>query len=169
MERLKTRPPALTVRVVFFDLEEVGLLGSKAYFARTANEPRPAYAANLDIFSYGDAFFITASNAVGPLTAKFQKAAADSGLDIRMSSPAQYPDSDHQSMIAAGIETLGIGLIDKAEVDPVLAIVGGGAPQGPPPRVLTIIHTARDTMEVFRAEDVEKGAVAIERFVRSLD
>jgi Zn-dependent M28 family amino/carboxypeptidase len=66
MERLKTRPAALTARVVFFDLEEVGLLGSKAYFARTANEPRPAYAANLDIFAYGDAFFITASDAGGP-------------------------------------------------------------------------------------------------------
>ena len=72
-------------------------------------------------------------------------------------------------MVAAGIETLGIGLIDKAEVDPVLAFVGRGARQGPPPRVLTISHTARDTMEVFRAEDVEKGAAAIERFVRSLE
>jgi Zn-dependent M28 family amino/carboxypeptidase len=125
LEKLKTQPAALTVRVVFFDLEELGLLGSKAYFARTANLSKPAYAVNLDIFGYGDAFFITTPNAAGPLAAKFQQAATDSGLGIRVSPPSQYPSSDHSSMMEAGIETLGIALIDGAEVDAVLAAERG--------------------------------------------
>ena len=169
MEKLKTQPASLTERVVFFDLEELGLLGSKAYFARTANEPKPAFAVNLDIFGYGDSFFITTPNPSGPLAARLQQAATDSGLPVRVVPPAQYPGSDHQSMIAAGIETIGLALIDATEVESVLGMARGGRPQGGPPRVLTIMHTARDTMDVLRLADVTKGADALERLVRALN
>jgi Zn-dependent M28 family amino/carboxypeptidase len=168
LENLKARPAALTVRAVFFDLEELGLLGSKAYFSRTANSPKPAYAMNLDIFGYGDSFFITTSNETGAFAQQFQQAATGSGLGIRMSPPAQYPSSDHKSMIEAGIETLGIGLIDGSEVDSVLAAERGQT-QTPLPRVLTIIHTARDTMDVLRLPDVTRGANAVELFIRTLN
>jgi aminopeptidase S len=169
IKSLKARPPSLTVRVVFFDLEELGLLGSKAYFARTANQPKPAYAVNLDIFGYGDSFFITTANPAGPLKSKFQQVASEAGLRVRVSPPAQYPGSDHRSMIEAGIETLGIALIDGTEVDSVLNMVRGAPTQAAPPRILTIIHTASDTMDVLRLTDVAKGAEAVERFVRTLN
>ena len=44
-----------TLQFVFFDQEELGLLGSRAYFATKTN--RPAYAVNLDVFAYGDSLF----------------------------------------------------------------------------------------------------------------
>jgi len=169
LESLKARPAALTVRVVFFDLEESGLIGSRAYFARGGNEPKPAYAVNLDIFGYGDSFFVASPNPAGTLTTKFQQAAGESNLAVRVSQPAQYPSSDHVSMIQVGIETLGIALIDGAEVDSVLGMVRGGQTPGAPPRVLTIIHTARDTMDILRPADVAKGAATLERFVRTLN
>ena len=46
-----------TLQFVFFDQEERGLLGSRAYFATKTN--RPAYAVNLDVFAYGEALFAT--------------------------------------------------------------------------------------------------------------
>ena len=55
-------------------------------------------------------------------------------------------------------------LIDGAEIDAVMA---GG--QGPPPRVLTIIHTPKDAIDVLNVAEVEKGTQAIERLVRLVD
>jgi Zn-dependent M28 family amino/carboxypeptidase len=169
LQNLRARPASLTVRVVFFDLEELGLLGSKAYFAKTANEPPPAYAVNLDVFGYGDSFFIATANPTGSLATKLQQSASEAGLRVRPIPPDQYPGSDHISMIAAGIETVGISLLDAAEVEAVLGLVRGGPPPAAPPRVFTIIHTARDTMDVLRLADVTKGSDTVERFVRALN
>jgi hypothetical protein len=69
-------------------------------------------------------------------------------------------------MMSAGIETLGIALIDGKEVDTIL---GRGQPSDGPPKVLTIIHTSRDVLEVLNLQEIEKGAVALERFVRLVD
>lgn len=67
-------------------------------------------------------------------------------------------------MIAAGIETLGIALIDGAEVDGIMA--GGN---GPPPRVLTIIHTPKDAIDVLNVAEVARGTQAIEQLLRLVD
>jgi Zn-dependent M28 family amino/carboxypeptidase len=169
LEAFKARPLRnYTLRVAFFDLEETGLNGSQAFFepVRNGSKPAPAFAANLDIFGYGDTFFATSSAETGPLAKAFRQAATDSGLSVRFSPVAQYPASDHRNMMSAGIETLGIALIDGKEVDTIL---GRGQPSDGPPKVLTIIHTSRDVLEVLNLQEIEKGAVALERFVRLVD
>ena len=155
-----------TVQAVFFDLEEGGLDGSQAYFdlGRAELQPKPAFAINLDIFGYGNAFFATASPPDGRLARLLRSAAETGGIAVRFADAARYPLSDHHNMIAAGIETLGIALIDGAEVD---AIMAGGP--GPRPRVLTIIHTPKDAIDVLNAAEVEKGTQAIERLLRLVD
>jgi aminopeptidase S len=155
-----------TVRAVFFDLEEVGLDGSQAFFdlASAASQPKPAFAINLDIFGYGNSFFATASPPEGRLARSLSRAAQASGVAVRFADSAHYPLSDHHNMIAAGIETLGIALIDGAEVD---AIMSGG--QGPPPRVLTILHTPKDAIEVLNVAEVATGTLGIERLMRIVD
>jgi Zn-dependent M28 family amino/carboxypeptidase len=154
------------VRGVFFDLEEGGLGGSRAYLdtLRRSARQMPDLAVNLDIFGYGDSFFATASNALGPPASALKRAGADAGLAVQILPPAQYPSSDHNSMIAAGIDTLGIALIADAEIRALLSGAGGA-----PPRVLTIIHTANDTLDVLRVAEVEKGAAVLEQFLRLLD
>src|SRR4051812_32456956 len=62
-----------TATFVFFDREENGLAGSRAYFA--ANKDRPAYAVNLDVFAYGNEFFVTASKPDGALMRALRSAA----------------------------------------------------------------------------------------------
>jgi acetylornithine deacetylase/succinyl-diaminopimelate desuccinylase-like protein len=165
---LKSRPLRSTeVKVVFFDLEEGGLSGSRAYFdsLRAAGQPLPNYAVNLDIFGYGDSFFAVASNPTGKLLAALLSTGTQGSFPLRLAVPGQYPASDHVSMMAAGIETLGIALIDGKEADGIMNLRAATSP----PRILTLIHTPRDTMEAFRAEDVERGAAALERFIRLLD
>jgi len=161
--RLKSKPLDNSVRVVFFDLEELGLLGSISYFKSHAGSSRPAMAMNFDIFAYGDSFFVTPSNVDGPLLATFQQAASGLGFPVRALPMPQYPRSDHQAMAGAGIETLGVTLIDGAEID--LLTTPGAAP----PRILTMIHTNADTMAQIREQDMAKALPVLEKTIRLLD
>jgi hypothetical protein len=44
------------------------------------------------------------------------------GLPVRDVPPDRYRASDHQTMINAQIETLGLALVDKDDVDGILAM-----------------------------------------------
>jgi len=151
-----------TLTVVFFDREENGLLGSRNYFQTLDPKALPSMAINLDIFGYGDTLFITASKD-GPLRTALEKAASERALPLRSVPMAQYPPSDHQSMAFAGVETLGVALIDGAEIDSVL---GKG---GTLPRILTIIHSDGDTMSQVREKDIVAAIPILENTIRNLD
>jgi Zn-dependent M28 family amino/carboxypeptidase len=163
LDRLKAKPLNRTVRAVFFDLEEANLLGSRAYFEMLVASDLPEQAINLDVFAYGDTLFATASREDGPLLASLRQAASEAGLQIRSVPLSQYPSSDHQNMVQAGVETLGLALIDGTEID---SIVGRG---GGPPRILTIIHTPRDTIDQIREQDMARAVPVLERTIRLLD
>lgn len=168
LARLKARPlESYGITAVFFDLEEGGLSGSQAYFVPGDGKQLPAYALNLDIFGYGDAIFATSSNAQGTLASAMEQAASNLKFALRMTLPAEYPASDHRSMIGAGIETLGVALIDAREVDVVLNVLARRSTELPP--VLTIIHTPKDTIDAIRAEEVEKAIPVLEQTLRLLD
>ena len=153
-----------TLQVVFFDREENGLLGSRAYFAAGH---RPDYALNLDIFAYGDAIFATASNEAGLLLRSLRAAGEASGLPVRDVPRARYPGSDHQTMMNAGIETVGLALVDTADIDGILSI---GVPgPGKRPRVLTLIHTPNDTLAEVRPEQMTRGIALVQDLIRRVD
>jgi Zn-dependent M28 family amino/carboxypeptidase len=168
IDTFKSKPLSHTLQVVFFDLEEVGLRGSEAYFGATRNEARPARALNFDIFGYGDAIFATASKPEGALLGALQKAAAESKIPVRTVAPGQYPSSDHSNMIAAGIETIGFALIDGAEIDAVIDILVNRNQAATPP-ILRTIHSPRDTPAATRMDDVEKALPIVERTIRLID
>jgi Zn-dependent M28 family amino/carboxypeptidase len=163
MDALKSKPLASTVTVVFFDLEELGLLGSRSYFQTHAGSSLPALAMNFDIFGYGETFFVTPSKADGPLLASLQQAASELGFPVRSIPMAQYPSSDHRSMALAGIETLGVTLIDGADIDSVIL------PGPVRARILSMIHTDADTMDQIREQDMAKALPVLERTIRLLD
>jgi len=163
IERLKPQPAANTVTVVFFDLEELGLLGSRSYFQTHAGSALPAQAMNFDIFGYGETFFVTPSKADSPLLASLQQAASELGLPVRSIPMTQYPSSDHRSMALAGIETLGVTLIDGSEIDSVIS------PGPVRPKILSMIHTDADTMDQIREQDMAKALPVLERTIRLLD
>src|SRR5262249_12650623 len=152
--RFKAKPLAnYGLTAVFFDLEEGGLSGSQAYFAPGPDRQLPAYAIHLDIFGYGNSVFATPSHSWRSLVIALQPSATGLKLPVRLSTPAEYPASDHRTMIAAGIETLGIALIDGSEIDGVLNLLARRSTEVPP--ILRMIHTPKDTLEATRPEDVE--------------
>ena len=163
IERLKSKPLANTVTVVFFDLEELGLLGSRSYFQTHSGSALPAQAMNFDIFGYGETFFVTPSKLENTLMASLHQAATESGFAVRSIPITQYPSSDHRSMALAGIETLGVTLIDGTEIDSVIT------PGPARSRILSMIHTDADTMDQIREQDMAKALPVLERTVRLLD
>jgi hypothetical protein len=66
-------------------------------------------------------------------------------------------------MAAAGVETLGISLIDGMEIDSVIN------PGAVPPRILSMIHTDADTMDQVREKEMARAVPVIERSIRLLD
>jgi putative aminopeptidase FrvX len=170
IETFKSKPLASrTLEVVFFDLEEVGLRGSEAYFGATRSEPKPEQAINLDIFGYGNSLFATASTEDGPLIAAIRQAAAEAKIPVRLTAPTQYPSSDHANMIKAGIETVGLALIGADEIDGTIDILVNRKPNTPPPLVLTLIHSPRDTPAALRPEEMERAIPILEKAIRLLD
>jgi Zn-dependent M28 family amino/carboxypeptidase len=164
LSQFKSNPlQKYSIRGVFFDSEEKGLVGSQAYLASIREKGFPAEAINLDIFGYGDTLFATASSLNGPLAAALKQAAEGSSIAVRLIEPQRYPASDHRPMITVGIETLGIALIDGAEIDAILQ------PGASPARIMTIIHTTADAMDKIRPEDMEKAMPVIEKTIRRMD
>jgi aminopeptidase S len=163
IEKLKSNSLTNPVTVVFFDLEEFGLLGSRSYFQTHAGPTLPARAMNFDIFGYGETFFVTPSKADSPILASLQQAASEFGFAVRSIPMMQYPSSDHRSMALAGIETLGVTLIDGSEIDSVIS------PGSIRPKILSMIHTDADTMDQIREQDMAKALPVLERTIRLLD
>ncbi len=155
-----------TLQVVFFDREENGLFGSRAFFR---DGRRVDYAVNMDVFAYGDSIFATTSHPNGALL-KWLRTSGDAiGLPVRDVPRNSYPASDHITMMAAGIETLGVALVDMSDVDGILAIGEQGLKPGRGPRILRIIHTPDDTMAEVRADQVVRGIEVVERLIRTVD
>lgn len=156
-----------TLRVVFFDREENGLVGSRMHFSTPGH--RADYALNLDIFAYGDTIFATGSRPDGVLLRSLRAVGEATGLPVRDVPPARYPGSDHQTMINAQIETLGLALVDKADVDGILAMDGSKMTAGKGPRVLRIIHSPNDTMAEVRVDQMVRGVALVEQLIRRVD
>jgi hypothetical protein len=63
---------------------------------------------NLDVFAYGNEFFVTASKRDGALVRALRTAASADNMPVRDAPVDRYPGSDHRSMISAGLETVGV-------------------------------------------------------------
>ena len=157
-----------TLRVVFFDREEVGLVGSRMHFSTPGH--RADYAINLDVFAYGDTIFATGSRPDGVLLRSLRTVGEASGLPVRDVPPSRYPGSDHQTMISAQIETLGLALVDRADVDAIVAMDDvERLPLGKGPRILRIIHSPDDTMKEVKVDQMVRGLGLVEQLIRRVD
>jgi len=155
-----------TLQVVFFDREENGLFGSRAFFSGAR---RVDYAVNMDVFAYGDSIFATTSHPNGALLKSLRTSGDAIGVPVRDVPRNSYPASDHLTMMAAGIETLGVALVDMSDIDGILAIGAPDVKPGKGPRILRIIHTPDDTLAEVRADQMVRGVAVVERLIRTVD
>ena len=91
------------VAIAFWDLEEIGLLGAKAYVADGG--AKPALYVNFDVFGWGDTLWMMTPDAEGPLVADTAAAAAGNGLKLSAGRavPAHRSPALPQGRLAGGV------------------------------------------------------------------
>ncbi len=179
-ETLRDNPPARQVRVVFFDMEEVGLHGSAAFAA--ALDPADVVAmVNVDIVGYGGAVYFgpdgsrrEASPDAQPdppaLTQRVQHVCAAQAM-VCVSTP-RMPPSDDRSFTAAGIPAVSIALLPAWEAHSLWLRFNGRLESGvsglPEPEILRIIHTARDTADRLQPDVLVRSVRFVAGVVREM-
>jgi aminopeptidase S len=162
-EALKGRDLRHRVRIVFFDLEEIGMVGSQAYVAEHKSDI--AAAIILDIAGFGDALGYGFGKAKE--TVQIRKAllmACAEQLLTCVDSP-NYPASDDVSFQKKNIPVVSLGFSPRlAAMKAWLLLNGGensGMEKGAVPPIFGIIHSPEDNIGKIdpAALDLEYGIV----------
>ena len=156
-----------SLQFVFFDLEEQGLLGAKAFVESRKETELPDYFINVDILGYGDTIWLMSEDTEGNLQEVFQEAVDSTSLSMQSSGMKEYPPSDHMPFAEAGVPTVGVALIEESEIEKVKSLLSGQ--RVAPPKILRIIHTPDDTTEKVKAEESSAAIPILEKAIRLLD
>lgn len=163
---LRARPlPNHRVQVAFWDLEELGLLGSKAHVASEGRE-KPALYVNFDVFGWGDTLWMMLPATDAPLAAEI-RAAAKANTQA-LSAGDKYPPTDHLAFLQAGWPAVSFSLVGGDEIDGILRMYAREKLEQPP-KVMRIIHSGQDTAEQLEATHVPRALKTVEDALRAWD
>ena len=171
-ETLKDDPIQHRIRIVLFDMEEIGLVGSAKYIEDHESDTIAA-AVNLDVNGYGDTLMFgpAAGGGNADVYQLFKETCVEEQLDCQEFD--QYPPSDNLSFQAAGIPNISIGVLPAAEAHQMWLFMNsdteGIFPDGFTPNVLATIHTPNDTSDSVESAAMELSYRAALGLVRKLD
>ena len=138
------------VRVVLFDLEESGLLGSRAY-VEDAEPDRIAAMVNVDVVVGEGTLMYGPTSHEGNEAVYRSVRFACAASEITCMGFPRYPPSDDRSFQAAGIPNVSLAMNDAAASHQMWLALNAGAESGLRenfgPEVFRIIHSSRDTIE----------------------
>lgn len=170
-EALKGRTLRHRVRILLFDMEEVGLLGSKAYVA--AHRPEIAAAVNLDIAGFGDTVVYGLGKAEG--TARLHQVLGTVCAERRLPCLEfpQFPPGDNLSFQAADIPAISIGFLPRLQAHQLWLLLNGGEGSGLEkgflPGIMKIIHTPEDTLDKIEPATLDLAFQVVLETVLKLD
>lgn len=161
-----------TVHVVFFDMEELGLLGSAAYVE--ALDPAPdAVMVNVDVVGYGDALLYGPGvlSPEAPLVGHVHRVCA--GHAVACVSTPRMPPSDDRSFQRAGIPAVSLAMLPAEEAHRMWLFLNGALSDSLrtalAPPILQTIHTDRDTADKLEPEALTRTARIVTDLVLALD
>ena len=169
-ESLSRKRLRAQTRIVFFDMEELGLLGS-AEFVRAHRDRSMRAMVNLDVNAFGDAVMLgprTASNgfALESLRASCVEIAATCVEFPRM------PPSDDISFQKGGVPAVSMATVPAAQAHQLWLLLNGGKESGLQPgftpRLLDTIHTAADTSALVDRDAMAQAYRITVSFVTTL-
>lgn len=153
------------VKLAFWDLEEHGLLGARAWIAAPGQE-QPALYVNFDVFGWGDTLWMMTSQQDTPFVAALRAMSRQEELGFQPGD--RYPPTDHLAFIKAGWPAVSFSLVGGEEIPGILQVFAGQKPQTTP-KVMEVIHSPRDDISRLDAGDVPKALRVLEAGLRSLD
>lgn len=173
-EALRGKPLRHRVRVVFFDQEELGLQGSKAFVA-TRKPAEVAAAVNVDIAGYGDTLIFGGGKEEGsaPVYRALQRVCAARRLSCL--EFASFPPGDDRSFEAAGIPNVSIAFLPAVEAHQLWLLLNGGGPEKSglrgdfAPKILQTIHAPGDTLDKVDPATLERAPGMLLDLITDLD
>lgn len=160
-------PPPFPLDVVFFDLEERGQIGSRAYVTRATHEDLLAMI-NLDICGVGDILIVAPSLDVQESLVSQPLCKANRLARCAYRMIDALPAGDNLPFEEVGVPTLSVGMLPAEDVEPLLAAIEAGHRGRPPASMPTIAETfhngCRDAIETIEASAME----AVLRWLESL-
>lgn len=153
------------VRVIFFDQEELGLIGAQRWITANGTD-RVTAVVNSDVAAFGDTLMYGENNGdrSGFVLTALREECAERALTC-VGFPA-YPPSDDRAFIAAEVPVVSIGFQNRVGAHQMwLAFNGGqtnGLAEGFVPEVFQLIHSEGDVIE---AVDPATVALAAEVYV----
>lgn len=170
-ESLIAQPPLGRVTLVWFDMEELGLIGSQKYVEAHASD-RIRAMVNLDVNAYGDTLLFGSSRGAAnaaPRRAVLETCAA---LDASCVGLVQMPPGDDRSFAKAGIPTVSLAILPALEAHQLWLLMSGpdsGLAPGKMPAIMTTLHTAADTLDKVDAAAMTQQATFVTALIRRLD
>lgn len=171
-EALRDKQLRHPVRILFFDQEEIGLLGSKAY-AASKKPGEVAAAVNLDIAGHGDtlAYGTGKGEASAPVIRGVERVCAERLLDcVRF---PRFPPSDDRSFEAAGFPNVSLAFVPREEAHQLWLLLNGGPESGLResflPATLKIIHTPGDTLDKIEPATLDLAEKTVLEVLLQLD
>lgn len=168
IERFRAKPlKNHALNVIFFDLEEAGLIGSKAYVKSLKDTEQPEHFLNFDIFGYGDSLWLMKAETGDAMETAIAKAGKEAELPVIVSGAKEYPPGDHLSFVESSISTVAVALIDQAEIPKVQSLLKGE--RIAPPPILRTIHSPDDNIAKIDSKEVARAIPVVETAIRRLD
>jgi len=149
-ETLRRHELSHRVRIVLFDLEEAGLLGSQAY-VQAEGAARVAAMINVDVVAGDETLMYGPTSHEGNDTVYRSLRVACAASELTCMGFPRYPPSDDRPFQAAGIPNVSVAVNDAAASHQMWLALNAGAESGLRedfvPEVFRIIHSSRDTIE----------------------
>jgi len=149
-EALRTDKFAVRVRIVWFDMEELGLIGSARYVQAHVSD-KIAAMLNFDINGYGDAVLFGPSERPDNAMLRRTLVQTCAAEDASCIGFPQMPPGDDRSFVKAGVPTVSLAILPAIEAHQLWLMMNAsgasGLAQGTAPAIFRTIHTVDDTPE----------------------
>ena len=169
---LRDKPLSHRVRVIFFDQEELGLVGARKWI-EAHGVANVAAVVNSDVAAYGDTLMYGQNNGAQSafVTRATQELCAERAMQC-VGFPV-YPPSDDRAFSAAGAPVVSLGFQDEIGAHQMwLAFNGGkenGLAEGFTPKVFRVIHTKDDAIEAVEGATIALAGATYAALVQKLD
>ena len=169
---LRDKPLTHRVRVIFFDQEELGLIGARKWI-EAHGVANVAAVVNSDVAAYGDTLMYGQNN--GPQSAFVTRATQELCAERAMQCVGfpEYPPSDDRAFSAAGTPVVSLGFQDQVGAHQMwLAFNGGkenGLAEGFVPQVFRLIHSRDDAIEAVDGATIAAAGATYAALIEKLD
>jgi len=169
---LRDKPLDHRVRVIFFDQEELGLIGARKWI-EAHGIANVAAVVNSDVAAYGDTMMYGQNNGAQSafVTRAVQELCAERAMQC-VGFP-EYPPSDDRAFSAAGAPVVSLGFQDQVGAHQMwLAFNGGeanGLAEGFVPQVFRVIHSKDDAIEAVEGATIAVAGTTYAALIQKLD